>query len=125
MNITMNDEYTGRNLESMVKAAMKKFQKAHTDKDLAAMFHDAMMTKTDCSESKLETLSGQVICCDVDAFPYGSEKPGVTFFEVNMVIYNWSKIAKVRFYVDSDDNIELENDHGTPIYEFRVYTENC
>lgn len=118
MKITINKEGTTLAQVEHVKEAMKEFKARYTDSDLRRVMNDH------CEKLGLweaaSTLSGDILRCDVDAFPDGCFCSDPVHYAVEIVIARYGHgYTFLRFYVDQD----LTLDERPDLITFWTYEE--
>lgn len=117
MKITVEKKYTTLEKLPQVKADMKEFKARYTDNDLLNAFVDA----TDI----IDPYAADILRCDVEAFPAGSDFDDETHFGVEMVTFTYAKVCVLRFYVDMDLTVDTRKAYlsDSMLYSCEVYTK--
>lgn len=117
MKITMNKEMTTISMKNNLKEAMKEFKARYTDYDLRNALH-GVFAEAELWEA-CNALYGDIIRCDVDAFPEYTTIWVGAHYAVEMVIESTIRITRVRFYVDQD----LKVDTGRDLITMRIFDD--
>lgn len=115
MKITVEKQFTTLALLPQVKADMKEFKARYTDIDLLNAFIDA----TDI----VDPYAADILRCDVEAFPAGTDFNDETHFFVEMVTFSYAKICVLRFYVDMNLTVDTRRQYLSDdmLYSCTVY----
>ena len=109
MKLTMNKQMTTMAQVAPLKDAMKDFKARYTDGDLRTVMND-YCSRLNAWEAA-NALSGDIIRCDVDAFPNNSIYFDKAWYAVEMVIGRWGNgYTLIRFYVDQNLNLDERPD---------------
>lgn len=113
MKITIKKEYTSKEFEAMIKAAIKEFKKAYTEDDLVREFDRQTETET-------PHWNYEVIKCNIEAFPSGNYYGNTPEFCVDMVLEMYEKFVKLHFYCDL--GLELDLRQHPKMWSCKEYT---
>lgn len=99
-----------------VKDDLKEFKARYTDNDLLTAFVDVT--------NIVNPYGGDILSCEVEAFPAGSDFDNRTAFGVELVVRHANEFCVVRFYCDLDltiDTRDLMFHPGEKLYSCTSY----
>jgi len=118
MTITMDKTMTTLDQVAPMKEAMKEFKARYTDGDLRRVMYDYLDEIK--NYDAVCCLGGEIVKCEVSAFPVNMYRFDGVNFAVEITICNYfNGYAFLRFYVDSELNLDKRPD----LITLREYSE--
>lgn len=99
MKMSINKKYVEDYQMERVKADAKEFKAMYTDADILNSFREQL--------KDYRTYTAEIVYCKVEAMDSGWARGNETTFCVEMLVEDFRKMYKLRFYVGM--NLEVDN----------------
>ena len=106
MKIRIDYEMTSCAKLERTKAHAKEFKAMFTDKDLCALFIEALYAEFGDRVYQEMDLYGDILRCELTAFPGGTLETDTTHYRVEMILCGYD-MTKISFYIDQNGTINL------------------